>query len=147
MDDKSEALISADTIISNMNIIPSDKYKFKDQGWYFISGPMTNVDGWNREAFYDCEKILYDRIKSPYVYNPAKRIPNNNNNPKPHSYYMRHTLSTLSSYLYKDWFQADRNQPLYDAIILLPKWEHSLGAVLEAMVASECGIDVVEWIE
>jgi hypothetical protein len=147
MDNKKLAYNTAYTLISNMNIVPSDKYTFKDRGWYFISGPMTGYSNWNAGAFYECEKALYHMIKSPYIYNPAKKIPNDNNNPKPHCYYMRHTLSTLSNYMFEDWLKIDVNKPLYDAIILLPGWERSNGAVLEAIVASECGVAVVEWVE
>ena len=52
-------------------------------------------------------------------------------------------MNAISENLYRK--SQKENIPLLDALVLLPDWETSYGAVMEAMVAHECGIDLVLW--
>ena len=114
-----------------------NEYNFEEGQLYFISGPMAGYDNWNKEAFDKCEKRLRSELKASYVYNPAKRIKDEN---KDFTYYMREPLHVINMYQ-NDW------ENVIDAVILLPGWQKSLGSVTEALVAHEVGIDLVIWKE
>lgn len=128
-------------IIDAMSFTPSREYEFEDGRKYFISGPMSGIDGWNKEAFDRCEKRIRELAGDVMVDNPASEVPRESNSERPHVYYMRGTIQTIV-----DSYGHER-KPLTDAVVLLPNWETSYGAVMEAMVAHECGIDLVLWEE
>jgi len=136
MEDKKTAVKNTlNKIVDAMNIISSDEYNFEEGQLYFISGPMAGYDNWNKEAFDKCEEKLRSELKASYIYNPAKKIKDED---RDFSYYMREPLRTINMYQ-DDW------ENVIDAIILLPGWQKSLGSVTEALVAHEVGIDLVEW--
>ena len=129
-------------IIDAMRFVPSSEYRFSDGCDYFISGPMSGIDGWNKAAFDACEARIKELSQGgAYVLNPASSTPAEISSERPHTYYMFNTLHELVRILHPD------NAPLVDAVVLLPDWETSYGAVMEAMVAHECGIDLVLWEE
>ena len=129
-------------IIDAMRFVPSSEYRFDDGCEYFISGPMSGIDDWNKAAFDACEARIKELSQGgAYVLNPASDTPAEISSERPHTYYMFHTLHELVRMCYSD------NTPVFDAVVLLPDWDKSYGAVMEAMVAHECGIDLVLWDE
>lgn len=87
----------------------------------YLSGPMTGYKNMNFEAFNEKAKIL--RALGHVVLNPAENFDGNKDLPR--SVYLKHDLQML--------LRADY-------IYFLPGWSGSAGAILEAMVARECGI-------
>jgi len=130
-------------IIDAMTLIPSSRYQFRRNGVYFISGPMSGIEDWNREAFARCAEKLKEI--SDYVYDPAAEAPIRREDEKPHTYYMMETISEISNYGTVGTGIRKKRRPSLDALMLISGWETSYGAVMEAMVAHECGIDLVEW--
>ena len=140
--DNDEAKHKACGIIDAMRFVPSSEYRFDAGREYFISGPMSGIDGWNKAAFDACEARIKELSQGgAYVLNPASDTPAEISSERPHTYYMFHTLHELVQMCYAD------DTPMFDAVVLLPDWEKSYGAVMEAMVAHECGIDLVLWEE
>ena len=80
----------------------------------YLAGPMTGIDGFNREEFFKAEKTLL-KLPNVTVLNPAA-LPVD----LPEKAYMPICLAMLE--------QAD-------VIALLPGWEGSEGAVLEKQYA------------
>jgi len=140
--DDDETKRKACGIIDAMRFVSSSEYRFSDGREYFISGPMSGIDGWNKAAFDACEARIKELSQGgAYVLNPASDTPAEISSERPHTYYMFHTLHELVRMCYSD------DTPMFDAVVLLPGWEKSYGAVMEAMVAHECGIDLVLWDE
>ncbi len=131
-------------ILNNMHFISSKDYNFKTKKWFFISGPMRGIDDYNRKAFDECEEKLYEISgHDPNIYNPVRMlISDEKYKDKPFTYGMKKSLRNLISK--RDW---GRGVYYVDAIVLLPGWEDSYGALVEAIVAYECGIDLVTWDE
>lgn len=88
----------------------------------FIAGPMTGYPDWNRPAFQEAEEKL--ELLGFDVLNPARNGVGKEDE-WPHREYMNASLMQLS--------QAD-------AIYLLPGWENSPGAKLEAHYARVAGL-------
>lgn len=130
-------------IIDAMTLIPSSRYQFRRNGVYFISGPMSGIGDWNRAAFARCAEKLEEI--SDYIYNPAAEAPIRREDEKPHAYYMLETINEISDYGKVRTGIGKERRPSLDALVLIHGWETSYGAVMEAMVAHECGIDLVEW--
>lgn len=81
----------------------------------------------------------------PNIYNPARENIENIKNidgDRPFTANMKRTLRQLLSK--RDW---GRGVYYVDAIVLLPGWDESYGAIVEAIVAWEAGIDLVLWEE
>ena len=130
-------------IIDAMKFYSSKSYDFSYDGLYFISGPMSGMPNWNKDAFDACQEKLCEIVDPNGVENPAENIPAEYEDEKPHTHYMLETLHAISDNLYRKG--QKENVPLIDALVLLPDWETSYGAVMEAMVAHECGVDIVLW--
>lgn len=88
----------------------------------YISGPMTGIADFNRPAFNEeAERIT---TSGSIALNPAS-LPDG----LEQSEYMLICMSMLQ---------------VADAILLLPDWEKSLGAVAELALANKLGLQVVE---
>ena len=133
---------TAGVIVDGMVLRSSRTYHFDSNGAYFISGRMSGMVDWNRKAFNECEKAIRKMATKATIFNPAAKAPVDDEEPKPYTHYMLETLSELTKH-----DEGDLNTPKYDAVVLLPHWEDSLGAVTEAITAFECGIDMVLWTE
>jgi nucleoside 2-deoxyribosyltransferase len=96
----------------------------------FLSGPMTGLPNWNFPLFNETARRL--REAGFEVLNPAENNGGDPNHPGGRCWYMRRALELL--------LQAD-------AVLLLPNWEHSVGALLELDVALACGMTVFEYSE
>jgi len=140
--DDDKAKRKACGIIDAMRFVSSSEYRFSDGCEYFISGPMSGIDGWNKAAFDACQTRIKELSQDgACVLNPASETPVEISSERPHTYYMLHTLHELVRTFYGS------NTQMVKAVVLLPGWETSYGAVMEAMVAHECGIDLVLWEE
>lgn len=87
----------------------------------YLSGPMTGYENHNFESFN--EKATVFRALGHTVLNPAENFEGRQDLSR--AVYMRHDLQML--------LKADH-------IYFLPGWAGSYGAILEALVARECGI-------
>ncbi len=87
----------------------------------YISGPMTGRPDFNYPAFFEAERRLREAGWEPV--NPARNF--GGDTTRHRSEYMRMDIA---------------NVVMCDAIALLPGWRESRGALLEAMVAQECGL-------
>ena len=96
----------------------------------YLSGAMTGLPDWNREAFQ--EAATYLRNQGARVFNPAFNAPKCEG--KPHSVYMLRDLHELTEH--RD------GRPYYDYLVQLPGWENSRGAQVELIVAKACGLEV-----
>jgi hypothetical protein len=95
----------------------------------YIAGPMTGIADFNRAAFnYAAEKL---KGMGYQVENPAK---NNEYLPTPPNWraYMTLALNQL--------LKCER-------VVLLPGWENSRGAKIEAQLARDLGMEVLTWQE
>jgi nucleoside 2-deoxyribosyltransferase len=88
----------------------------------YVAGPITGREGYNQSAFELAEELLLDAGYE--AVNPHKHAPHKD---REFSYYMAKLLKEVC---------------LSDIVALLPGWEDSKGAKLEAYVAIECGIPV-----
>ena len=120
----------------------ADDYDFFGKN-VFLSGPMTGIDGWNREAFANASAYVRDRGAAS-VHNPIVNAPTGWRAPDSHEGYMVQSLHTLTGWDYGDFAEHANRLPDFDALVLLPGWESSEGAIAEKAVAVACGIDVVE---
>jgi hypothetical protein len=95
--------------------------------YLYLSGPMTGIPEYNYPYF----NRVADAIRTTYndrVFNPAEAFEGNTDLPR--DTYLRHDIETL----------------LYvDAIVLLPGWETSKGALLELWIARELTLDIWKW--
>ena len=135
-------------MVGQFKIKPFSEYDFGTASKVFITGPMTGYENWNAAAFNECaaeiDSVLSGRPgQSGYeIINPADDIPAPDEVPRSHGHYMLDTLTMICAHT----LGADgNNRPDLDAVVLLPGWEKSEGAVMEALVAYECGIDLVAW--
>lgn len=92
----------------------------------YIAGPMTGLPEFNYPAFHAAAKDL--RSKGIQVENPAEN--DGGSSGKTWDFYIRLALNQLLK---------------CDAILLLPGWETSRGAVLELHVAEALGMNVIEY--
>ena len=107
----------------------------------FLSGPMTGLPKWNKEAFAKAEERLYE-LGAEWVFNPATDAPKTDFDPYGHDYWMActlHELTTLPQHYGDSGFS-----PVYDMLALLPGWEASKGARVECEVAHAIGLVVIE---
>jgi hypothetical protein len=88
----------------------------------YVAGPITGREGYNAEAFALASELLQDAGYDPV--NPHTICAHQD---REFSYYMAKLLKEVC---------------LSDIVALLPGWEDSKGAKLEAYVAIECGIPV-----
>ncbi|MBR2684047.1 MAG: DUF4406 domain-containing protein [Atopobiaceae bacterium] len=110
----------------------------------FLSGPMTGLPKWNKEAFAKAEERLYV-LGAEWVFNPATDAPKTDFDPYGHDYWMACTLHELTTLPHH---RADSGfSPVYDVLVLLPGWEASEGARTERMVAEAIGIEIAELSE
>lgn len=88
----------------------------------FIAGPMTGYKDWNRPAFHEAEDKL--NALGFDVLNPA-----------------RNGVGKEDEWTHREYLSESLNQLFEaDAIYLLPGWETSTGARLEAHYARACGL-------
>lgn len=99
------------------------KRRFKKK--VYLSGPMTGLPDLNYPMFHSKEKLLDECGYHPV--NPAKNFRGETHHPR--SKYLKLDLQNLLK---------------CDYIYFLPGFEKSAGALLEAWVARECGIPVLE---
>lgn len=98
----------------------------------YLSGPMTGMADWNREAFGEAARYL--RNMGAQVFNPAFSAPVGKG--EPHSSYILRDIHELTSNM--------GGKPYYDMLAQLPGWDRSRGAQVELIVARACGIEVFE---
>ena len=97
----------------------------------YVSGPMSGIEGWNKEALDAVRDELY-RGDAQNVYDPADYI---------------EVLEKLSHQEQMRWSIHHLTKPCtngayYDLMVLLPGWQGSEGCKLERTVAEACGIEV-----
>ena len=109
----------------------------------FISGPITDMPNFNREAF-DSVELELRKLGAATVFNPMRITPLYGHREQEHEAYMCQTLNELTS-----WWRDDKGvvRRSVDCIVFLPGWTWSTGATYEYVVAKACGIDIVEWEE
>lgn len=114
----------------------------------FLSGPMSpssGVENWNVDAF----ALAHNKVKeagAKEVYDPAVEYLTKGSSKDSHQECMRRTLHELTmstGTLMADNVKYGTDKRFYDAIVMLPGWESSLGARTELDVAIACGIEVV----
>jgi len=91
----------------------------------YISGPITNIPNGNKEAFEAAEKYLLSLGYLPV--NPHD-LPHNHD--RSWESYMREDLKAMLD---------------CEAILILPGWESSRGATIEANLARTLGLHFVEY--
>lgn len=103
-----------------------------EKGKIYISGPITNVDNWQKN-FIAAEEALCDFVKAIAVVNPyriAMRL---------ESQYRK--ISSFPDYT--DYMREDiKALSECDAICLLPGWRHSKGARMEYRIAKILCMDI-----
>lgn len=101
----------------------------------YISGPMTGLPSFNREAFVKAEKILQEKGKEAVSPSLAEQD-DEGMTWEPlrgkYSYYLKIALIKMLH---------------CNAIVMLPGWENSKGAKVERYVAEALGYKVYESIE
>lgn len=111
----------------------------------FLSGPMSNIKNFNVEGFAAAHHKAKE-AGAKEVYDPAVEYLTKGSAEDSHQECMRRTIHELTKSLCKrsvDGTTTYKDQRHYDAIVMLPGWESSLGARLELDVATACGIEVV----
>ena len=98
----------------------------------FLSGAVTGMPNYNRDAFEKAEMHAYANGAS-YVYNPLSLAPIGNEDYMTHEQYMLRTIHKLTNL----------SRP-FDLLMLLQGWEKSAGACIERDVAIACGIEILE---
>jgi hypothetical protein len=95
---------------------------------YYISGPMTGFDGFNYEYFNTIARML--RNYGHQVINPAENFDGDSS---------RHR---------SEYMRLDVQHVLYSTdIVLLPNWQQSSGARLEAEIALQIGLNIWSLVE
>lgn len=104
----------------------------------YLSGPMTGLPDFNRDAFRRAKRLLV-AAGAAHVWSPAT-LPGSWGT---HESYMLRCLSELSEPMIDpQGVEPWAPRPLYDLLVSLPGWETSGGARLERAVAVACGIEV-----
>lgn len=91
----------------------------------YIAGPMTGLPGWNHKAFHDAEEMISGW--GWQVVNPAMHYHDSPPGSLPRHRYLAADVVALVTRC--------------EAIALLPGWEKSEGAKLEAQIAFDLGYD------
>ena len=92
----------------------------------YISGPMTGLPEYNYPAFFECERMLKEKFPLAIILNPARiddGLVYKYSNTREH--YIRKSVEMV--------LQATD-------MFMLPGWENSAGAKLEALIAKEVGL-------
>ena len=95
----------------------------------YISGPMTGIEDFNRPAFDEMERALYD-AGADYVFNPAAQ-------------------DRPEDWTWERHMQADLHELAgggYSYIVMLDGWQRSTGATTERHLARVIGVQAVEGI-
>lgn len=101
----------------------------------YISGPISGRSlAVARDEFAKAEGTI--KAMGARTYNPARAL--SMYSTRTHNEYMRHCLHVLTS------GDIGRRESDYDAVVLLPGWQESDGARMEAEVARAIGLDVME---
>ncbi len=98
----------------------------------YLAGPMRGLPAFNFPAFLAAAKRL--RSYGHTVWNPAERDLADGFDP------VHHEPESFLHYMQHDLPQVMRAE----AVAVLPGWRNSKGARLEVMVATECGIPVLD---
>lgn len=94
----------------------------------YLSGPMTGIENYNHELFH---RVAHEfRTVNFMVCSPAEFF--DGDRTKERKEYMREAIKYL--------LEAD-------TIVLLPGWENSKGAKLEAAIATELDLNIMEYVE
>ena len=95
----------------------------------YLSGPMTGHEDWNYPAFHNAAAKL--RSSGYAVINPAEAY--DGDTTLPFDVYLRHDLRSILQDC--------------DAIVVLPGWETSPGAVLEVAVGAALGHGILTYTD
>ena len=95
----------------------------------FLSGPMSGLPDYNRDAFVAAESKCYGAGAS-FVFNPATHWGHSD---QPREWYMRHDINWLT-------VSGIGGVPAFNIVVQLSGWGGSDGARIEAEVARACGI-------
>lgn len=94
----------------------------------YIAGPMTGIKNWNAEAFecayWDLRSVGHQPINPMHLHGETDETRGS----KPRAEYMRVDILALMQ---------------CEGICLLPGWQDSTGASLEAEIANQLGLQVV----
>jgi hypothetical protein len=127
----SEDIINAEIIDGDdVNIVNEEIVESEEHGMHklYIAGPMTGKEDFNHEMFHKVTREF--RQVNFEVCNPAEYF--DGDTTRPRKDYMRESVKYL--------LEAD-------TIVLLPGWEESKGARLEAAIATELDLIIVEYVE
>jgi hypothetical protein len=104
----------------------------------YVCGPISGYAQANEPVFRQAAEYLKTRDQVPVV--PHDLPPMEHEGPCPRS----HTAVTTGEHGVACYLRADLVHLLLycDAVYVLPGWEASVGARLEVMVATSCGIPV-----
>lgn len=95
--------------------------------YLYLSGPMTGLPDYNYPYFNNVAEAIRDKY-GDRVFNPAEAFDGNTDLPR--DAYLRHDIEVLLH---------------VDAVVLLPGWDKSKGALLEVAVAQELNLDLWLW--
>jgi len=101
----------------------------------YLSGPMTGIKDFNREAFKKEAKRL--RADGNLVFNPAEHY-------GPDSWTWADWLVFDLEILIKGTLTESCTRRAFEAIVMLPGWKNSKGAKIEHSVATQMGIQIIE---
>ena len=102
----------------------------------FLSGPMSGLPDYNRDAFIEAERKCYEAGAS-FVFNPAVHWGHSD---KPREWYMRRDLNWLT-------VSGSNDSPAFGVMVQLEGWAGSDGARIEHQVAQACGIPCASVLE
>lgn len=108
----------------------------------FLSGPMTGRPSFGAADFAAAHEML-NEAGARHVFDPAFERYVEISQGKPENTHERYVRNTLSELMSVNDSYADSSMR-YDVLVLLPGWEDSDGAVIEAEVAKAIGIEVCE---
>lgn len=102
----------------------------------YICGPISGYTDGNRPAFHDAAELLKERGDVPVV--PHDIVPMQHKGPCPPS----HPGKTTGDHTAACYLRADLVHLLTycERLYVLRGWEASVGARLEVMVATTCGL-------
>lgn len=114
----------------------------------YLAGPMRGREGFNYQAFMDAEELL--RQQGLWVVNPARHdletwptLPEDH----PEAWASGSILPEMEEWVHQQ-FRWDVDQLLQVGyVILLPGWEQSVGAQVEAVLAKLMGTPISELTE